>query len=69
MLGTPLPDDPSWQQMTAELGIKADEVPTFLDRVRGAIGLQPNPWLGLIAFLGVGFLLTWVPFRASRDDG
>jgi len=67
MLGTPLPDDPSWQHMTAELGIKADEVPTFLDRLRGAIGLQPTAWLGLIAFAGVGWLLTWVPFRASRD--
>jgi putative OPT family oligopeptide transporter len=67
MLGTPLPDDPSWQQMTAELGLKADEVPTFLDRLRGAIGLQPTAWLGLIAFAGVGWLLTWVPLRASRD--
>jgi uncharacterized oligopeptide transporter (OPT) family protein len=68
MLGTALPEDPGWQQMTAELGIKADEVPTFLDRLRGAIGLAPNPWLGLIAFLGVGWLLTWVPLRASRNE-
>jgi putative OPT family oligopeptide transporter len=66
MIGTPLPDDPSWQQMTAALGLKADEVPTFLDRVRGAIGLKPTAWLGLIAFAGVGWLLTWVPFRASQ---
>jgi putative OPT family oligopeptide transporter len=67
MIGTPLPDDPTWQQMTAELGIKADEVPTFFDRLRGAIGFTPSPWLGLIAFAGVGWLLTWVPFRASRN--
>ncbi|MHC4216137.1 MAG: OPT family oligopeptide transporter, partial [Planctomycetota bacterium] len=68
MIGTPLPDDPSWQQMTAALGLKADEVPTFLDRVRGAIGLKPTAWLGLIAFAGVGWLLTWVPFRASQNE-
>jgi putative OPT family oligopeptide transporter len=67
MIGTPLPEDPAWQQMTAELGIKADEVPTFFDRLRGAIGFTPSPWLGLIAFAGVGWLLTWVPFKASRD--
>jgi putative OPT family oligopeptide transporter len=66
IIGTPLPDDPSWQAMTAELGIKADEVPTFLDRLRGAIGFTPTAWLGLIAFAGVGFLLTWVPFKRSR---
>jgi hypothetical protein len=52
--------------MTAELGIKADEVPTFLDTLRGAIGFTPTAWLGLIAFLGVGFLLTWVPYQRSR---
>jgi uncharacterized oligopeptide transporter (OPT) family protein len=69
MLGTPLPDDPSWQQMTADLGIKSDEVPTFLDRLRGAIGMEPSAWLGLIGFAVVGWLLIWVPFRASRDDG
>jgi putative OPT family oligopeptide transporter len=67
ILGTPMPDDPAYQAMTAELGIKSDEVPTFLDTLRGAIGFSPNPWLGLIAFLGVGFLLTWVPFRRSRQ--
>jgi len=69
MLGTPMPGDPAWQQMTASLGIKADEVPTFLDHLRGAIGFEPTAWLGLIAFVGVGALLTWVPFRASRDEG
>jgi putative OPT family oligopeptide transporter len=68
MLGTPLPDDPAWQQMTAELGIKSDEVPTFLDHLRGAIGMQPTAWLGLIGFGVVGWLLTWVPFRASRNN-
>jgi len=68
ILGTPLPDDPAWQQMTAELGMKADDVPTFLDRVRGAIGLQPTAWLGLIGFAVGGWLLTWVPFRASKVD-
>jgi uncharacterized oligopeptide transporter (OPT) family protein len=68
MLGTPLPDDPAYQQMTAGLGIKSDEVPTFLDRIRGFIGMQPTAWLGLIAFGVVGWLLTWVPYRASRDN-
>jgi uncharacterized oligopeptide transporter (OPT) family protein len=68
MLGTPLPDDLAYQQMTAELGIKSDEVPTFLDRIRGAIGIEPTAWLGLIGFGLVGWLLTWVPFRASRDS-
>jgi len=68
MLGTPQPADPAWQEMTAALGIKADEVPTFLDRLRGGIGFQPNAWLGLVAFLGVGWLLTWVPLNASKDE-
>jgi hypothetical protein len=68
MLGTPLPADPAWQEMTAALGIKADEVPTFLDRLRGSIGVEPSAWLGLIAFAGVGWLLTWVPFKASQDS-
>jgi putative OPT family oligopeptide transporter len=67
ILGTALPDDPSWQAMTAELGIKADEVPTFLDRLRGAIGFEPNPWLGLIAFAGVGAMLTWLPIKRARE--
>jgi putative OPT family oligopeptide transporter len=67
ILGTPMPDDPAYQAMTAELGIKADEVPTFLDTLRGAIGFTPTAWLGLIAFVGVGFLLTWVPYRRSRQ--
>ena len=38
----------------------------ILDRLRGAIGFTPTAWLGLIAFAGVGFLLTWVPFKRSR---
>jgi hypothetical protein len=66
ILGTPMPDDPAYQAMTAELGIKSDEVPTFLDTLRGSIGFEANPWLGLIAFIGFGLLLTWVPFRRSR---
>jgi putative OPT family oligopeptide transporter len=67
ILGTPMPDDPAYQAMTAELGIKSDEVPTFLDKLRGAIGFTPNPWLGLIAFVGVGLLLTWLPVHRSRQ--
>jgi putative OPT family oligopeptide transporter len=67
VFGTPQPADPAYQEMTAALGLKADEVPTFFDRLRGGIGLQPNAWLGLISFLGVGWLLTWVPFNASKD--
>lgn len=68
MAGTPMPEDPSWQSMTSALGIKADEVPTFLDRARGAIGLEPSAWLGLVAFLGVLALLVWLPLRASADE-
>jgi hypothetical protein len=67
VLGTAQPADPAWQQMTAELGLKADEVPTFLDRIRGAIGLEPSAWLGLIAFAVGGWLLIGVPLRASKD--
>ncbi len=67
VLGTALPADPAWQEMTAALGLRADEVPTFLDRLRGSIGFSPSAWLGLIAFAGVGWLLIGVPFRASRD--
>jgi hypothetical protein len=49
------------------MGIQPDEVPTFLDRARGAIGFEAEPWLGLVAFLGVLGLLVWIPLRASRD--
>ena len=50
-----------------EYGIKAEDVPTFMDRLRRAIGFEPTAWLGLIAFIGAGLLLTWLPIRASRD--
>ena len=50
-----------------DLGLKVDEVPTFIDRARMAIGWSPSAWGGLIAFIGVGLLLTVVPLRASRD--
>jgi uncharacterized oligopeptide transporter (OPT) family protein len=69
MLGTPLPEDPAYQAMTAELGIKSDEVPTFFDRARGGIGLTPSAWAGLIAYLVVGWLLIAVPLKASREGG
>jgi len=41
-------------------------VPTFLDEARWAIGLKPNAWLGLIAFIGIGFLLIRSPLKAAR---
>ncbi len=44
----------------------ADGVPTFLDRAREAIGVAPNPWFGLIAFLGVGYMLTRIPMKSIR---
>jgi putative OPT family oligopeptide transporter len=50
-----------------DLDLKVDEAPTFLDSARMAIGFRPQPWLGLIAFLGVAVLLIWVPLKASRD--
>jgi putative OPT family oligopeptide transporter len=43
-----------------------EDVPTFLDRAREAIGASPNPWLGLIAFVGVFYLLARVPLKAAR---
>jgi hypothetical protein len=71
MVGTvPGAGDPGYAEhaaYTAELGLKADELPTFLDSMRGAIGLNPQAWLGLIAFLGVLYLLAWVPVKASRE--
>jgi hypothetical protein len=63
LLGVP-PADPA---TNAALGLKADEVPTFLDSARGALALTPSAWFGLIAFLGVLYLLVWVPLRASRN--
>jgi hypothetical protein len=62
-------DHPEFQAsaQAVELGLKLDEVPTFIDRLRMAIGWSPSAWAGLIAFIGVGLLLTVVPLRASRD--
>jgi hypothetical protein len=68
VFGTAHPGDPAWQAMTAELGIKADEVPTFLDRIRGFIGLRPTPWLGLVAIAGGLWLLTWLPLKSVRNS-
>jgi putative OPT family oligopeptide transporter len=62
-------DHPEFQAsaQAVELGLKLDEVPTFIDRLRMAIGLPPSAWMGLIAFIGVGLLLTVVPLRSARD--
>ena len=45
-----------------------EDVPTFLDRARDAIGVQPSAWAGLIAFAGVLYLLVKVPLGSSRED-
>jgi hypothetical protein len=63
---TPHPEFQATAQ-AVELDLKLDELPTFLDRARMAIGFKPQPWFGLIAFLGVAALLIWVPLKASRD--
>jgi putative OPT family oligopeptide transporter len=68
LLGTPLPDDPTYVAGMEALGLKGDEVATFLDKARGVIGFEANPWLGLIAFLGVGAMLVWLPLRAARGE-
>jgi putative OPT family oligopeptide transporter len=68
LLGTALPADPSYVSMTESMGLKPDDVPTFLDRARLAMGIEPQPWLGLIAFIGVYILLVWIPLRASRNS-
>ena len=62
-------DHPEWQAsaQAIELGLKLDEIPTFIDRARMAIGWSPSAWAGLIAFIGVGLLLTVVPLRESRN--
>jgi putative OPT family oligopeptide transporter len=65
---TPMPEDPSYQEMTAALGIKADEVPTFLDRIRGAIGIAPKWWLGLLAFIGGLFFLVRLPLKSINES-
>jgi len=67
MLGTANPADPAWQELTSSLGLKADEVPTFFDRLRGFVGLTPRVWLGLVAFLGGIWMLVWLPLKASRQ--
>jgi putative OPT family oligopeptide transporter len=72
ILGTPVlegePGFANWVAQNEALGIKVDEVPTFLDQIRGSIGFSPKAWLGLLGFLGVGFLLIRVPIRASEND-
>jgi putative OPT family oligopeptide transporter len=45
-----------------------EDVPTFLDSARDAIGATPNPWLGLICFVGVFYLLARVTVKAARED-
>jgi len=49
------------------LDLKLDEMPTFIDRARMAIGFEPRAWLGLIAFLGIAGMLIWLPVKAARD--
>jgi putative OPT family oligopeptide transporter len=68
LIGTPLPDDPAYVAEMQALGLKGDEVASFLDRARGAIGFDANAWLGLIGFLGVGAMLVWLPLRAAREE-
>jgi putative OPT family oligopeptide transporter len=60
---------PEWQAaaQAVDLDLKLDELPTFLDRARMAIGIRPGAWMGLIAYIGVFLLLVFVPLRASRD--
>ena len=53
LLGTPAPG--------------TDDVPTFLDRTRDWIGATPNPWFGLVAFVGVAYMLIASTLKASRD--
>jgi putative OPT family oligopeptide transporter len=68
LLGTAMPEDPAWISMTESMGLNADEVPTFLDKARAAIAFEANPWLGLIAFVGVSLLLIWIPLRSGRSE-
>jgi putative OPT family oligopeptide transporter len=44
----------------------SEDVPSFLDSARNALGVSPNPWLGLICFAGVFYLLARVPLKAVR---
>lgn len=41
-------------------------VPTFLDQIRWKLGQTPNAWFGLIAFLGVAWMLVRGPLKAAR---
>jgi putative OPT family oligopeptide transporter len=69
--GVAADDEPAMEAyltgLADEYGVKAEDVPTFMDRLRRAIGFEPTAWLGLIAFIGGGLLLTVLPIRASRD--
>ncbi len=67
LMGTAMPEDPSWIAMTQSMGLKPDDVPTFLDKARSALAIKPQPWLGLIAFAGVLALLVWIPLKAARN--
>jgi putative OPT family oligopeptide transporter len=44
----------------------SDDVPSFLDRTREWIAVTPNPWFGLIAYVGVAYLLIVSTLKASR---
>ena len=49
------------------LDLKLEELPTFIDSARMAIGFRPSAWLGLIAFLGIAVMLIYLPVKAARD--
>jgi len=66
LLGTAMSQDPAYVAANATMGLAADEIPSFLDRLRGMIGFEPNAWLGVVAFAGVAYLLIWVPLRTAR---
>jgi len=44
-----------------------DDALTFFDSARAALDIVPTAWGGIIAFLGVGLLLVYLPLKASRQ--
>jgi hypothetical protein len=50
------------------LGMNADELPTFLDSTREMLGVTPNAWWGLIAFVGIFAMLYFLPLKESRKS-
>ena len=68
LIGTAPVDDPAHIARMQAMEMNVDELPTFLDSARHMLGITPNAWWGLIAFVGVFVLLYFLPLKESRNS-